>query len=208
MRFQTLMLVIAGTALLSGCNTMTKKQCEVADWRNVGMQDAMGGYSQDRINGHFDSCKETTVKIDVNQYNKGYQDGLPHYCTKTNGFNLSAANKSYPAQCGGERFEQFAYGFREGESIGVIEQEKNSIKNQIAQINQKINKSNEYRQQLVDYLKQPNVSRANQRDAQNKIRDVDEKNRDRQQKTKRLNRDIERLDIKIRDIRNAFFGYR
>lgn len=68
--------------LLSGCQTLTPTECRIANWAQMGEQDGSNGRS-DRIASHVDGCAQQQVAVSatsVQQYRKGYQQGLQNYC--------------------------------------------------------------------------------------------------------------------------------
>ena len=56
------MLILVGA---SGCATMSKEECLVANWREVGFTDASQGYTQDRVAEHRSACAEAKVTVNL-----------------------------------------------------------------------------------------------------------------------------------------------
>jgi len=72
--------------VISGCSTISEESCIEGSWERVGYEDGRGGKSL----GHFDKIYETCAKYGVTpnaaQYQIGYDQGLPLYCSYDKGF--------------------------------------------------------------------------------------------------------------------------
>jgi hypothetical protein len=53
--------ILAATAALSGCNSMSAQECLATDWRTVGYEDGVNGYAGDRIGRYRNACSEHGV---------------------------------------------------------------------------------------------------------------------------------------------------
>src|SRR3954465_4724012 len=96
----TLLRYLSAIALLvalgmSGCSTMNKQECLAVDWRTVGYEDGVAGYSGDRIAQHRKACAKYGVQTDLSQYQDGRAQGLREYCKPANGYQLAARGGSY-----------------------------------------------------------------------------------------------------------------
>ena len=58
---------------MGGCATMSKEECLVANWREVGFTDASQGYTQARVAEHRSACAEAKVTVNLEEYNKGFE---------------------------------------------------------------------------------------------------------------------------------------
>ena len=114
-------MLIAACALASSCQTMSKEECAVADWRVVGEQDGAAGYApQDRFARHVKACTKAGIAADQTLWYQGYQQGLPRYCTPLNGLSVGSQGKSYANVCPAD----LDPAFREGYDLGRIYYEK------------------------------------------------------------------------------------
>ncbi len=83
-------LFILITIALSGCATsMSKEQCENANWNHIGYIDAEKGRPIDYQSNHEYACKDA-AKVDSAAYKEGWHDGLKTYCTPTKGYDMGA----------------------------------------------------------------------------------------------------------------------
>lgn len=114
-------LVLLACLVLTSCQTMSKEECAVADWRVIGEQDGAAGYNpQDRFARHVNACTKAGVAADQTAWYQGYQQGLPRYCTPLNGLSVGSQGQSYANVCP----VNLESGFREGYELGRIHHEK------------------------------------------------------------------------------------
>jgi len=99
---------------LSGCATMSKSECESADWQAVGYQDGSRGIHYSRIAKHRESCGKYQIVPDDNAYMLGWDEGIRRYCTADTGYRLGAAGKAYPNICPADVEAGFADGWQQG----------------------------------------------------------------------------------------------
>lgn len=114
-------LVLLACLVLTSCQTMSKEECAVADWRVIGEQDGAAGYNpQDRFARHVNACTKAGVAADQTAWYQGYQQGLPRYCTPLNGLSVGSRGQSYANVCP----VNLESGFREGYELGRLHHEK------------------------------------------------------------------------------------
>lgn len=122
MRIHTVLMLIA-CLVLASCQTLSKEECAVADWRVIGEQDGAAGYEpQDRFARHVQACTKAGVAADQTLWYQGYQQGLPRYCTPLNGLSVGSQGKGYANVCPID----LDAGFREGYDLGRIYHQKKS----------------------------------------------------------------------------------
>lgn len=101
-------LITAGAiALVAGCATLDKSECETGDWRSIGMQDGtLGKESGTRLAAHSKACGKHGVRLDSDEYLGGYAEGLESYCTADMGFQAGTdfgkntfSTKAYKGVC-------------------------------------------------------------------------------------------------------------
>ena len=90
------LLTLAG---LGGCATMNADECMTVDWRTVGYEDGMRGYTGDRIGQHRKACAKHGVTPDLTAYNQGREQGLAQYCQPSRGFDVGANGGNYQGVC-------------------------------------------------------------------------------------------------------------
>ena len=125
--------LLASFVLLSmgGCATMSKEECLVANWREVGFTDASQGYTQARVAEHRSACAEAKVTVNLEEYNKGFEQGLKNYCTANTGFDLGSKGAAYPDQCNEKTYPKVRAGFKEGQLVYNVQRERNEVERQL-----------------------------------------------------------------------------
>src|SRR5215831_6083200 len=102
---------------MSGCSTMNKDECLAVDWRTVGYEDGVAGYSGDRIAQHRKACAKYGVQTDLDQYQAGRARGLQEYCKPANGYRLGSRGGSYGGVCPAEMEDGFVHAFEVGHQL-------------------------------------------------------------------------------------------
>ena len=101
-------------ALLSGCATMSKKECLNANWDAIGYSDGSRGIHYSHLEKRRQSCLEYQVVPDDIAYRHGWDQGIRRYCTSTTGYNLGTAGKAYPNICPSDVAADFRSGWEQG----------------------------------------------------------------------------------------------
>ena len=93
-----LMVLLAVSALLAGCESLSPAECATADWRQLGVQDGSRGRT-DRAAEYYESCAKAGVPVNVAVYRAGRTQGLQSYCQPANALNEGLAGNSYEGVC-------------------------------------------------------------------------------------------------------------
>jgi len=116
---------------LSGCATMDREECLTVDWRTVGYEDGVAGYSGDRIGEHRKACAKHGVTPDLTAYQAGRQEGLREFCTPSNGFRLGSQGGSYSGMCPSDLDPAFSDAFHDGHQLYVLESRLSNVNYEI-----------------------------------------------------------------------------
>jgi hypothetical protein len=116
----------------SGCSTLNKQECLAVDWRTVGYEDGVAGYSGDRIAQHRKACAKYGVQTDLSQYQDGRAQGLREYCKPANGYQLAARGGSYNGVCPVETEGEFVSAFESGHRLYTLGSRVSEAKSQLA----------------------------------------------------------------------------
>jgi hypothetical protein len=127
--FATAILIALAT---SGCSTMSKSECLAVDWRTVGYEDGVAGYSGDRIAQHRKACAKYGVQTDLNQYQAGREQGLREYCKPANGYRLGSRGGSYGGVCPADMEGGFVGAFEAGHQLYTLGARVSEAKSQLA----------------------------------------------------------------------------
>jgi len=111
------MFVLGTMVVLSGCATMSADECETSDWRGIGYDDGVRGYSADRIGRHRNACAKHGVTPDLDAYQTGRTEGLREYCQPQRGFNLGANGSRYNGVCAADLEPNFLDAYRLGSEL-------------------------------------------------------------------------------------------
>jgi len=85
--------------LLGGCATMSKDECLVGNWYDVGYRDGLAGYTATRIVDHQKACAVYGVDPEPNAYYQGRDAGLQVYCDLYHAVDEGLAGRLYRGVC-------------------------------------------------------------------------------------------------------------
>ncbi len=145
--FSILIFPLTVIIIFSGCATMNRSECQVANWEIIGLEDASSGKPSSYIGRHREACAEHGFSPNLNLYLKGYNRGLLEFCTQQNGYNWGFKGKSNPSICKGEQAIVFNSGYKNGFRLFKKQQSITQLKNEISQL------KNE-QSQMEDQIKQ------------------------------------------------------
>lgn len=106
--------LLAGTALLSSCATLSEDECLVGDWRQIGFTDGASGKPADILRNHGEACARFGVGTDYELWRAGYEAGLDIFCTPETALAIGARGESYDGVCQGDRAALFAEAYADG----------------------------------------------------------------------------------------------
>merc|ERR1711916_171837 len=69
-------------ALLQGCASLSKEECLVADWQQIGFEDGSRGRDLLTLARHRKACAKAGITPDRAAYERGHRQGLLRYCKK------------------------------------------------------------------------------------------------------------------------------
>lgn len=185
-------LGLVACLLLVSCQTMSKEECAVADWRVIGEQDGAAGYNpQDRFARHVKACAKAGVAANQTVWYQGYQQGLPRYCTPLNGLSVGSQGKAYGNVCP----TNLEAGFREGYDLGRIHHGK------MREINSQETRIRSLQQSIRDDEKLLSAGTGDKRAVERRI---DDNRRD----IRNLERDIGRQQSELRRIEEDMRDFR
>ena len=124
-------LILAAVAALTGCNSMSSQECLSTDWRTVGYEDGVNGYSGDRIGRYRNACSEHGVTPDLGRYQSGREEGLREFCKPANGFRVGARGAGYSGVCPAELDESFVDAYQSGRQLYTLRSRVGSAQNEL-----------------------------------------------------------------------------
>ena len=93
-------LLILGVVVgLSGCASLSQEECLTGDWHGIGYSDGVQGKVESVLAEHQEACSEYQIKLDLQDYLNGRQQGLKTYCKPDNGYRLGLNGSTYHYVC-------------------------------------------------------------------------------------------------------------
>jgi len=146
--------------LLTSCATLSRDECRVAKWREIGHSDAAQGYSASRIAEHRSACARVNVSVDLADYNDGYDRGLNVYCQPEAAYRLASQGRPYPSQCSTQRFPLLSPAYSQGVVYYQLQQDRSELhhkrqekQTQLKALNQQITNNNDKHQAALRSLR-------------------------------------------------------
>lgn len=185
-------LVVVSCLFLVSCQTMSKEECAIADWRVIGAQDGAAGYNpQERFARHVKACTKAGVSADQTLWYQGYQQGLPRYCTPLNGLSVGSQGKAYANVCPVNLEPAFRAGYDLGRSHHAKKREINGLESSIRDIEQEIHAD----EKLIS-------------DGSTEERSIKERIRHNRRKIREMDYNIGRLESELRRIEYDMESFR
>lgn len=123
--------ILAAVAALSGCNSMSAQECLATDWRTVGYEDGVNGYTGDRIGRYRNACSEHGVTPNLAEYQAGRDQGLTEFCKPVNGFRVGAHGGGYSGVCPAELDPPFVDAYQSGRQLYTLRSRVGSTQGEI-----------------------------------------------------------------------------
>ncbi len=100
--------------VISGCSSMSKDECEFANWQAMGYQYGVRGENASAFQKYQNECASHRVKADYQAFKKGHQEGLNNYCSYERGNEKGKSGHVYNAQCPGSQYPKYSQGYSDG----------------------------------------------------------------------------------------------
>ncbi len=114
--------VMAIVLIFAGCATVSKEDCLVTDWYEIGRMDGRQGKPRTVFQGRAKACLEHGINADRQAYYKGHDQGLKYYCTEQKGFELGQRGLPYKSVCPLQLEPDFRAGYNKGMQFFCSEQ--------------------------------------------------------------------------------------
>lgn len=115
---------------LSSCSTLSKDECNAADWKTIGYADGARGYQASRIDRHRSACAEYSIRPNLDEYSQGRNSGLVQYCTPNTAYRLGISGYRYNGVCAAHNEEKFVEAFHQGLNIYQAKNKLKDLKSQ------------------------------------------------------------------------------
>jgi hypothetical protein len=140
MKHTFLTIFIAFVLAMTGCTSMNKDECSMANWHAIGQQDAEEGKSASNLVTYNKQCAKHSIAPNKDEYSAGHQAGAIIYCTKENGFSQGKKGKKYQGICPTDLAKVFNSGYVIGKEYYAVLSIKSTYETQISSKNKKIKK--------------------------------------------------------------------
>src|SRR5262245_18525261 len=132
MHRRVLLSLVFTAALIQGCASIGRDECQVADWRTVGLEDGAQGAPPDAIGRYRRACAEHGITPDLDAYMQGRSEGLQSYCTPGNGFNVGSQGYDYAGVCPPEVEREFLDAYSSGHKLYELEVAANHVQERVS----------------------------------------------------------------------------
>jgi hypothetical protein len=147
-----LMLVLVG-----GCASLSEQECLLGDWRAIGFEDGTQGQPPTRIADHRDACARHGVSPNLDLWRLGYEEGLPLYCTRANGFRVGATGATYHGVCNGPGSGDFLKAMNDGGILYSLRQDRDHARSDIASLEDELDRLHDRREDAREDVKRPGI---------------------------------------------------
>ena len=100
--------------MVAGCASVSKEDCLLTDWYEIGRMDGRQGKPRTAFQGRAKACLEHGISADRQAYYNGHDQGLNYYCTEQKGFELGQKGLPYNSVCPLPREPTFRAGYNKG----------------------------------------------------------------------------------------------
>lgn len=142
---RSLVLALASGALvaLSGCESMSASQCQVADWYRVGQTDGANGVAESRLADYAEDCAKVGIRPDAQAYRRGWDVGLAQFCQPANGWRQGVQGQaSKESLCAGRPdFPQFSRNLQNGLAVYRTNEQIRRNNDEIARLQKRLEKA-------------------------------------------------------------------
>ncbi|HHJ17490.1 MAG TPA: DUF2799 domain-containing protein [Gammaproteobacteria bacterium] len=117
--------------LVTGCASLSKDECQTANWKTIGYEDGVQGKAEARIGAHRKACAEYGVAPDLEAYRSGRDEGLASFCQPGNGYQQGRSGKQYAGVCPDQLEADFLQAYRDGRKLYELETEISRLSQQL-----------------------------------------------------------------------------
>jgi hypothetical protein len=139
---------------LVSCAVMSSKECQFADWQQLGLTDGMAGKSLALFNERRSDCAEASIKADTKAYLRGRELGLKTYCQVQNAAQVGLRGEPYEGVCPAGIDREFRRRYQIGFDIHRFHDEIAQLENHYNSLEYRFNHNQmEFERRLADSRK-------------------------------------------------------
>ncbi len=117
--------------LLSSCATLSRQECQGANWHDIGESDGSKGLPLSRISRHADACRRFSIVPDRQAWMEGHRIGARRFCTPANAFALGVRGGKNHGICQADQRAAFESVYKLGRRHHELASEIRSLEFQI-----------------------------------------------------------------------------
>ena len=106
--------IAAVMLMVAGCASVSKEDCLLTDWYEIGRMDGRQGRPRTAFQGRAKACLEHGINADRQAYYSGHDQGLNYYCTEQKGFELGQQGLPFNSVCPLQLEPNFRAGYNRG----------------------------------------------------------------------------------------------
>ncbi|MEM9622110.1 MAG: DUF2799 domain-containing protein [Pseudomonadota bacterium] len=137
---RVLLWLVSGL-VLSACAakpSVSEFQCKAGDWQTIGYRDGASGLLSSKLLAHQDACGAYAIVPDRRAYLSGWREGVSHFCTAANGFDLGSRGQRHNSVCVGELAQPFVSAYTDGLQIYTLQREVNDLAHRLQEREQRL----------------------------------------------------------------------
>lgn len=123
MKHITVLILMGAAAAISGCATISEESCISGSWEALGYENGRDGDSRGKFSKIAETCTKYGITADYAQYRRGYDQGLPLYCSYDRGIRHGENGSSPKAECREIAAAAYLDGYDEGRVIYELRRE-------------------------------------------------------------------------------------
>ncbi|WP_176785772.1 DUF2799 domain-containing protein [Propionivibrio dicarboxylicus] len=128
---------------------MSPKECQIANWSDVGQADGLLGKNLSFLNQRRSDCAEANIQIDQAAYLKGRDQGLKTYCQLGNAAQIGLRGEVYEGVCPPAIDQEFRRRYNIGFDIHRFKDEIARLRYRLGSLEERLRKNqHEFEQRL------------------------------------------------------------
>lgn len=135
--------IMASSLMVAGCATMSKAECQVADWYQVGAKDGSNGHDWSRLASHAKACAKVGITPDRDVWEQGRQAGLQSYCTTANAYRLGRSGSRLNSVCPSELLDVLTRANNYGYNMNRLESQIEKDRKELTKLREQLKKLQE-----------------------------------------------------------------
>ena len=184
---------------LSGCASLSKQECQNANWYSIGFSDGAKGYKANRQNQHRKACAEHNIRLDPERYLEGWHRGLRQYCVPSRAYQSGLRGYAFNNVCPTELAPSLPHAYQDGLHIYQMKVKLGKKRARHRHLHEKIHSLNEMLEQKQKMLNDRQLPREERRLTKKEIQLLKREIRLDERQLDKMTRRIRVLSDDIRD---------